>query len=107
VIADSVSGNDLVIANNGNMYITSPDGATRPGKLYLIRPNGEKVVVDEGLKFPNGVTLSPDQTQLYATNLPRIGSGSIKYKKTERLVINNDMAGCIHPIQKTTHGPMV
>src|SRR5678809_378214 len=67
VITDSISGNDLVIANNGNIYVTSPDGATRPGKLYLIRPNGEKVVVDDGLKFPNGVTLSPDQTQIYAT----------------------------------------
>jgi gluconolactonase len=67
VIADSISGNDLVIANNGNIYVTSPDGATRPGKLFLIRPNGEKVVVDEGLKFPNGLTLSPDQAQLYAT----------------------------------------
>jgi gluconolactonase len=67
VIADSISGNDLVIAKNGNIYVTAPDGATRPGKLYLIRPNGEKVIVDEGLKFPNGVTLSPDQTQLYAT----------------------------------------
>jgi gluconolactonase len=67
VVADSISGNDLVIAKNGNIYVTSPDGSTRPGKLYLIRPNGEKVIVDDGLKFPNGVTLSPDQTQLYAT----------------------------------------
>lgn len=67
VITDSIAGNDLVVANNGNIYVTAPDGATRPGKLYLIRPNGEKVVVDEGLKFPNGVALSPDQTQLYAT----------------------------------------
>src|SRR5687768_3068810 len=67
VIADSIAGNDLVLANNGNMYVTVPDGSTKPGKLYLISPNGEKVVVDEGLKFPNGVTLSPDQTQLYAT----------------------------------------
>ena len=33
----------------------------------MIRPNGEKVVVDEGLKFPNGITLSPDQSQLYVT----------------------------------------
>ena len=55
------------MANNGNIYVTAPDGAARPGKLYLIRPNGEKVIVDEGLKFPNGVALSPDQTQLYAT----------------------------------------
>lgn len=67
VVADSVGGNDLVVANNGNIYITSPDGAARPGKLYLVRPNGEKILVDEGLRFPNGVTLSPDQTQLYAT----------------------------------------
>ena len=67
VWADSINGNDLVIANNGNMYVTSPDGSVKPGKLYLVRPNGEKIVVDEGLKFPNGVTISPDQTQLYAT----------------------------------------
>ena len=67
VIADSIAGNDLVVANNGNIYVTAPDGTTNPGKLYLIRPNGEKIVVDEGLKFPNGVALSPDQTQLYVT----------------------------------------
>ena len=67
VVADSITANDLVVANNGNIYVTVPDGTTRPGKLYLIRPNGEKIVVDEGLKYPNGVTLSPDQTQLYAT----------------------------------------
>lgn len=67
VIADSIAGNDLVVAKNGNIYVTVPDGSAKPGKLYLIRANGEKVVVDEGLKFPNGVTLSPDQTQLYAT----------------------------------------
>jgi len=67
ILADSINGNDLVIAKNGNMYVTAPDGSVKPGKLYLVRPNGEKIVVDEGLKFPNGVTISPDQTQLYAT----------------------------------------
>jgi sugar lactone lactonase YvrE len=67
VVADSIAGNDLVVANNGNIYVTAPNGATNPGKLYLIRPNGEKIVVDEGLKFPNGVALSTDQTQLFAT----------------------------------------
>lgn len=67
VIADSISGNDLVVANNGNIYVTVPDGVTKPSKLVLIRPGGEKIVVDEGLKFANGVALSPDQTQLYVT----------------------------------------
>lgn len=67
VVADSIGGNDIIVGHNGNMYVTAPDGAVKPGKLYLIRPNGEKLVVDEGLKFPNGCVLSPDQTQLYAT----------------------------------------
>ncbi len=66
VVADSIDGNDLIVANNGNIYVTAPDG-NRPGKLMLVRPNGEKVVVDDGLKFPNGVTLSTDQTTLYVT----------------------------------------
>ncbi|HSZ33133.1 MAG TPA: alpha/beta hydrolase-fold protein, partial [Puia sp.] len=38
VIADSISGNDIVVANNGNIYVTSPDGVDKPSKLYLIRP---------------------------------------------------------------------
>lgn len=67
VIADSTGSNDIVVAYNGNIYITQPNGATQPGKLILIKPNGEKIIADEGLRFPNGCTLSPDQTQLYAT----------------------------------------
>ena len=67
LIADSVAGNDIVIAANGNIYITSPDGSTNPSKLYLVKPNGGKLIVDEGLKFANGIALTPDQTQLLAT----------------------------------------
>jgi gluconolactonase len=66
ILADSVSGNDLIVAANGNIYVTAPNG-TNAGKLFLVRPNGDKLVVDEGIKFPNGLTLSPDQTQLYVT----------------------------------------
>ena len=67
VVAEETPGNDVTIAYNGNIYVTSPDGRERPSKLYLIKPSGERSVVDEGLKFMNGVCLSPDQTQLYAT----------------------------------------
>src|SRR5215210_7050829 len=67
VVADGINGNDLVVAENGNIYVTSPDGSERPSKLYLIRPGGKKREVDAGLKYANGVTLSPDQTQLYVT----------------------------------------
>ncbi|HSC39556.1 MAG TPA: SMP-30/gluconolactonase/LRE family protein [Chitinophagaceae bacterium] len=67
VVADSVKGNDIVVASNGNIYVTSPDGSEKPGKLYLIRPNGTIKEVDAGIKFPNGIALTPDQTQLYVT----------------------------------------
>jgi gluconolactonase len=67
VIANSLNGNDIVVAANGNIYITVPDGSVNPSKLYLIRPNGDTVVVDRGLKFANGITLTPDQTQLLVT----------------------------------------
>jgi sugar lactone lactonase YvrE/enterochelin esterase-like enzyme len=64
VIAGGLQGNDLVVANNGNIYATNP-GTGEPSKVWLIKPNGEKRVVDTGLGYANGVTLSPDQTLLY------------------------------------------
>ena len=67
ILADSIAGNDLVVAKNGNIYVTVPDGSELPGKLYLIRPTGEKIMVDKGLKYPNGLALTPDQSQLYVT----------------------------------------
>lgn len=67
LVTDAIAGNDLVMARNGNIYVTSPDGSDKPGKIILVTPGGEKKVVDEGVKFPNGVALTPDQTQLYVT----------------------------------------
>ena len=67
IVADNIKPNDLVVAKNGNIYVTVPDGAQNPSKLILIKPNGEKKIVDEGLRFANGLTLTPDQTQLYVT----------------------------------------
>lgn len=67
IVADSIIGNDLVVAKNGNIYVTSPNGIEKPSKIYLIRPNGVKILVDEGIKFANGIALTPDQTQLYIT----------------------------------------
>jgi gluconolactonase len=65
VIADRLAANDLVIAFNGNIYCSVPDGAEKPGSIYLIKPDRSKRAVDVGLKFPTGLALTPDQTQLY------------------------------------------
>ena len=69
-IAEGWVGNDITVAHNGNVYVTNPpaDNTIAPSKVWLIKPNGEKTVVDTGLKYANGVTLSPDQTLLYVAD---------------------------------------
>ena len=69
VIAEGVRGNDLVVANNGNIYVTDPRGYEPQSQIWLIKPNGEKKIVDTGLRFSNGITLSPDQTLLYVAEM--------------------------------------
>lgn len=66
VIADGFRGNDLVVRNDGGIYVTQPGwNGTDPSKIWYISPKGEKKEVDSGLKFANGITLSPDQSLLY------------------------------------------
>lgn len=68
-IAEGIPGNDIVVAHNGNLYVTQPAANNRStSRVWLIRPNGEKVEADSGLRFANGVTLSPDQSLLYVAD---------------------------------------
>ncbi|MBO0727141.1 MAG: SMP-30/gluconolactonase/LRE family protein [Blastocatellia bacterium] len=66
VIAEDINGNDIVVARNGNIYVTEPNvPEIDKSNVWLIKPNGEKKVIDTGLRYANGITLSPDQTLLY------------------------------------------
>jgi gluconolactonase len=69
-VADGFIGNDIVVAHNGNIYVTNPpaDNENAPSKVWLIKPDGDKSVVDTGLKYANGIALSPDQTLLYVAD---------------------------------------
>jgi sugar lactone lactonase YvrE/enterochelin esterase-like enzyme len=68
VIAEGIAGNDLVVRHDGGVYVTHPGGGNEPSLVWYISPRGEKRVVDTGLKFSNGVTLSPDQSLLYVAD---------------------------------------
>jgi gluconolactonase len=66
VIADGLRGNDIVVRHDGSLYVTNPSSEPRePSRVWYISPKGEKRIVDSGLKFANGVALSPDQSLLY------------------------------------------
>lgn len=68
-LAEGIKGNDLVVRHDGSTYVTNP-GLPSPAlsKVWYISPQGQAKVVDEGLRFANGVTVSPDQTLLYVAD---------------------------------------
>jgi gluconolactonase len=68
VFAEGFKGNDLVVLQSGAIYATDPFETPGNSKVYYVSPKGEKKVVDTGLKFANGVTVSPDQTLLYVAD---------------------------------------
>lgn len=69
VIADGFRGNDLVVRHDGGIFVTHPGwNGTDPSQVWYISPKGEKKVVDTGLRFSNGLTLSPDQSLLYVAD---------------------------------------
>ena len=66
VLAGDLEGNDLVVRADGSMFATEPfPSTTKQGNVVFVSAKGEKRVVDTGLRFPNGITLSPDQSLLY------------------------------------------
>jgi gluconolactonase len=68
VIAEEIRGNDLVVRHDGAIYVSQPGGSGTLSRVWYISPRGEKRVVDSGLKYPNGITLSPDQSLLYVAD---------------------------------------
>jgi sugar lactone lactonase YvrE len=61
--------NDIVVDGRGNAYVGNigfdfPAGEFAPGSLALVTPDGEARQVADGLAFPNGVAVTPDNTTL-------------------------------------------
>lgn len=85
VVVDNYNGarfnspNDIVVAKNGDFYFTDPcfglQGKTEdPYRemdymgVFLVRKNGEVVLVEDSLEVPNGISLSPDGKTLYVSS---------------------------------------
>lgn len=68
VIVEGLRGNDIVVRHDGGMYVTDPFSTPNNSKVFFISSKGEKKQVDAGLRFANGVTLSPDQSLLYVAD---------------------------------------
>jgi sugar lactone lactonase YvrE/enterochelin esterase-like enzyme len=89
VVAEGFKGNDLVVRHDGLIYATESGSEAKPSKVWLIKPGGDKRAVDTGLRFANGITLSPDQSLLYVDDYRShwvysyqiAADGSLKFKQ--------------------------
>ena len=67
-MAEGFKGNDIVVRHDGGFYVTDPNTTPNNSKIWFVAKTGEKKVVDQGLRFSNGLCLSPDQTLLYVAD---------------------------------------
>jgi sugar lactone lactonase YvrE len=61
--------NDIVVDGRGNAYVNNigfefPEGEFAPGIVALVTPDGTARQVAEGLAFPNGMAVTPDNRTL-------------------------------------------
>jgi gluconolactonase len=78
VLADNFEGNpfvrpnDLIVDKKGGVYFTDPANVPNPSSppaVYYVPPRGGKAIkVADGIEFPNGVSLSPNEKILYVNN---------------------------------------
>jgi gluconolactonase len=82
VVADKYQGrpfirpNDLIVDAKGGVYFTDPaprperpgDRLTTLSHVYYVRPDGTVVLIDNRMRRPNGVQLSPDGRTLYVAD---------------------------------------
>lgn len=63
--------NDLVVAKNGTIYFTDPNGYygdSPNGTVYRIPPGGKAEVFSTEITGPNGIILSADEKTLYVSH---------------------------------------
>jgi sugar lactone lactonase YvrE len=63
------AGNDIVVDGRGNAYVNCvnfdfPGGEYQPGFVLLVRSDGQVLRVADGLAFPNGMAITPDNQTL-------------------------------------------
>jgi sugar lactone lactonase YvrE len=95
------SNNDLVVTKKGAVYVTDHQDK----KVWYIPPGGgEKKVVDTGITFPNGIVLTPDQTQLIVADMNGAGLYAFTIKDDGTLANKALYYYCQIPPNRSTCG---
>jgi gluconolactonase len=93
----STGPNDIVVASDGVVYFTAPngyDGSAPNGTIYRTGADGKTAVFSAEITGPNGIVLSADEKTLYVAH-----NTAASTSKIESWPINADgTAGAIHEV---------
>ncbi|MGB5172100.1 MAG: SMP-30/gluconolactonase/LRE family protein [Eudoraea sp.] len=79
--------NDLVVKDNGFIYLSDPNWSQDTGNLWMVTPKREVVLLEENMGTTNGIEISPDNKYLYVNeSVQRI---VWKYEFTEDGTLKN------------------
>lgn len=75
--------NDLTVSSKGELYVTD----TYAGEVLVVRSDNDKMeILSEGYLYPNGITLSDDDKDLFIAHY--LGIDKINLKTGERTVLD-------------------
>jgi len=57
--------NDLAIAPNGTIYLSDPNWAEGTGRIWMVGPEREIILLEKNMGTTNGIEVSPDGKKLY------------------------------------------
>ena len=100
VASEFPSVNDVVVTTKGAAYMSDH----KSKQVWHVSPTGEKKVVDTGITFPNGLILTPDQTQLIVADMQGAGLYIFTIKDDGTLANKQLYFYCQLPAGKSTCG---
>lgn len=100
LVAQDVTSNDLVVTGQGGVYFTDPANKS----IHYVSPEGEHRVVDEGIEFPNGLILWPDQRTLVVADMKGAYLWNFRIEKDGSLTHKQPYSTMQLPVGKSASG---
>ncbi|NNE78441.1 MAG: SMP-30/gluconolactonase/LRE family protein [Pricia sp.] len=62
---DMSQPNDLAISPNGTIYLSDPNWAENSGRIWMVNPSKEIMLLEDNMGTTNGIEVSPDGKHLF------------------------------------------
>jgi gluconolactonase len=66
-VAGDIGANRILVTASGEIYVSEPGAhSDEPSRIWRIKPDGERTLLDQGLPSASGIAFSPDKALFFA-----------------------------------------